>query len=1106
MTSFTACINLKTKPITISNFHQEFQNPPSESRPRVWWHWMNGNVTIDGIKKDLLWMHKSGIGGFQNFDAGLFTPQVVEKRLKFMTPEWKEAFNYTTKLADSLNLEMAIAGSPGWSESGGPWVPLKNGMKKLVWKEVRVNDGKIFNAILPKPSATTGAFQNIPLATEETAFMGETSKLPEYYEDIAVVAYKVPEKDKVLDAVVSSSGGNFSFKQLTDGDLNNSVLLPADLKKGFAWIQFEYQKPETFISLRIVGGGIRNQWANTPPELSKSLEVSNDGINYKKVCDIPLGGVAQQTINFPKTTAKFFRILFNNPVPPFSLTPLLNPGSLAPEAPVGTEIAEIVLHQVTKINHAEEKAGFAATYDLNKYKTPYCDDSIKYDEVIDLTNQMKENGELNWTVPKGNWKIVRFGYSLTGKMNHPASPEATGLEVDKLDADAVKDYFEKYLNLYKEATGGLMGSKGLQYLITDSYEAGQMTWTPMMIEEFRKRRGYSLISWMPVLTGEIIKSTEASEQFLWDWRKTISELITENHYDQLTELLKKYGMKRYSESHENARQFIGDGMDAKRTAAIPMSAMWTSGGTYKSIGSSIPMAMADIRESASVAHLYGQNLVAAESLTAVGFNGNAWSYTPENLKPTTDLELAMGLNRFVIHTSVHQPVDDKVPGLGLFIFGQWFNRHETWASQAKVWTDYLARSSYMLQQGKFVADILYYYGEDSNITALFGSKLPEIPKGYNYDFINPHALINLLEVKDKKIVTPSGMTYNLLVLDDNAKVMSMPVLRKLAALVKAGANISGTKPETKASQSDDPKEFSDIVKDIWESNRPNVHINKMIVETLSNLNIQPDFEYTSLQKDTELMFVHRRLDTGSLYWISNRKDRNEKVEVIFRMEGKVPQIWHPETGKTEAASYSIANGRTTVSLSLTPNDAVFVVFEKPVTKASFKLPELKETISTTIGGSWNVSFESNRGAPSSRVFETLNSFTEHSESGIKYFSGTATYTKTFIAPDKVIKKGEELWLDLGEVKNLAEVTLNEKVLGVVWKKPFRVNISEALKGGINNLEIKVTNLWVNRLIGDAQFNNKEKVTYSTIPFYTSDSPLKESGLLGPVKIISISKD
>ena len=1109
----SACFAQTKQAATKDGLYANFLTPPNTARPRVWWHWMNGNVTKDGIRKDLLWMHQSGIGGFQHFDAGLFTPQVVDKRLTFMTPDWKDAFQFATRLADSLQLEMAIAGSPGWSQSGGPWVPAQDGMKKLVWSQVRVTGGQPFRGNLPKPPATTGAFQNIPTAEESTAFTDKAAPTPEYYKDIAVIAYRLPAADSSLAAlqpIVTSSGGNFTLAQLTDGDLATTVKLPADPVTGYAWIQLAFAQPQTIRAITLAGDGIRDPWGSEPPAYDRGLESSDDGINYRLITALPLGGVEQQTIAIPATTARYFRIMVKNPALS-KYDVLLGEVGEMPKTPTGTGIAELVLHPVTRINHIEEKAGFASTFDVEQFPTPASSDVVAVGDVIDLTEKLKADGTLSWTPPAGAWKLIRFGYSLTGKKNHPASPEATGLEVDKMDGEAVKRYFDTYLNQYQAATGGLMGSRGLQYLITDSYEAGQETWTPNMAEAFQQRRGYALLPWMPVLTGQIINSTEASEQFLWDWRKTIGELITENHYDQLTEILAKRGMKRYSESHENGRLYLVDGMDVKRTAAVPMSAMWVPNvwGSNRIVG------QADIRESASVAHIYGQNLVAAESMTAVGLRENAWSYSPANLKSTADLEMANGLNRFVIHTSVHQPVDNNVPGLGLYIFGQWFNRHETWAGQAKAWTDYLARSSYMLQQGNYVADVLYYYGEDNNITGLFAHKLPDVPAGYSYDFINPHALINRVSVKNGRLVTPSGtephrrtggpMSYRVLVLDSNARKMSLPVLRTIAQLVKAGATISGVKPAFRASQNDDAPEFQRLVKEVWESGAANVHTGKTIGELLTSLHVQPDFDYPRSSQTAELAYVHRHLTDGDLYWVSNRKDSTETVDVSFRVSGKVPQIWHPETGAVEEASYRIARDRTTVTLHLTPNDAVFIVFQTPAKQLLVTLPKLVEQELMPVTGPWNVAFQPRRGAPAKATFIKLASYTDNQDKGINYFSGTATYTKTINVPASALTTGTPMWLDLGEVANLAEVSVNGKPVGVAWKKPFRVAVTKALQAGKNKLEIKVVNLWVNRLIGDQQPETKQKISFITMPFYKAGSSLQPAGLLGPVRLVSTNR-
>ncbi len=1096
-------ISLSAFTQAIDNVYKNFISPPDAAKIRVWWHWMNGNITKEGIRKDLEWMHRTGIGGFQNFDASLMTPQITEKRLTYMTPEWKDAFLFTTKLADSLKLEMAIAGSPGWSESGGPWVQAEDGMKKIVWTETRVKGGTK-NIVLAKPPAVTGPFQNIP----KQAGLSETSPgeaVPVFSKDIKVIAFRFPEADKSLSelaAVVSSSGGNFNLVQLTDGDLGTTNLLPSDTAKGFAWIQFSFNEPVTIKAVTMVGGGDRGPFG-LYGELkdNRRLEACDDGVNFRFICNIPAGNVLQQTIAIPFTTAKYFRVTVRNPPAVGGLMAMMGGG--APKPPAGTDIGELVLHTASRINMFEEKAAFAPATNLYDKATPATSDIIGTNDVIDITDKLNNDGSLHWTAPAGNWSIIRFGYSLMGINNHPASPEATGLEVDKLDPAAINRYFTNYLDQYKSATGGLMGDKGgLRFMVNDSWEAGAQNWTGNMLQEFQKRRGYSMIPWMPVIAGHIVRSAEASEQFLFDYRKTLGDLVVEYHYDALTGILAQRGMKRYTESHEDGRAIIADGMEVKRKAAIPMAAMWTPSVVN---GFSQTKYLSDIMESASVAHIYGQNTVAAESFTAFGIGGAAWSFSPGNLKATADLELAHGLNRFVVHTSVHQPSDEKIPGLGLGPFGQWFNRHETWADQAKAWTAYLSRSSYLLQQGKFVADIVYYYGEDNNITSLFGKKLPDIPEGYKFDFINADALINLLSFKNGKLVTPSGMSYRLLVIDSNASRMSLPVLRKLSVLVKAGATITGVKPIATPGLNDNQTEFNTLVDQIWGSNNAKVFTGKPLIDVLPVLNITPDFAYNKTQANTKLLFVHRTTGDREIYWINNRNERVDDIEATFRVTGKIPELWFAETGKTAPLSYSIADGITRVKLHMEPGDALFVVFKNKATKTSVELPVVKEEELATVTGSWGINFQKNRGAPATTQVSGLGSWTDNAEAGIKFFSGTATYTKAIQAGAEWFKKENEIWINLGKVEHLAEVLVNGKSLGILWHYPFRINATGVLKPGENKLEIRVTNLWVNRLIGDAQPNVVNKVTYTTMTYYQANSKLLPSGLMGPVKIISVNR-
>ena len=1077
-----------------------FQNPPDSAKPRVWWHWMNGNITKEGIKLDLEWMKRIGLGGFQNFDAAFLTPKVVDKRLVYMTPEWKDAFLYATTLADQLGFEMAIAGSPGWSETGGPWVSPAHAMKKLVWSTTIIEGGHPYSGVLPKPSSSTGPFQNIPRPEGFNPSGAPAPALPEYYADSAVVAYRLPEGDvpmRDLQPKITSSAGQLDFAALSDGDLARTIVLPGASIDGKAWIQFEFAQPQTIRAVTLGTGRAAGLFERALPgsESKRELQAGDDGTQFRTIAEIPIGGVGEHTIAFPAVTAKFFRLTFTPP-------------QAARNTSAKTEyrISELILHTGARVDHFEEKAAFVAVPDLYAFPTPAVPGAaaVRKSDILDLTHGMSADGTLNWTPPPGRWAILRMGYSLTGARNSPASSEATGLEVDKLNRAFVKAYLDDYLGPYKAMLGPLMGKRGLQYVITDSFEAGAQNWTDDMINEFTRRRGYDPHPWLPVLTGCVVESAESSDRFLWDFRKTIADMIAEYHYDQITASLRELGMGRYSESHETGRVFIADGMEVKRSAAIPMSAYWvpTEGMKGEQFGYS-----ADVRESASVAHIYGQNLVAAESMTA---RSGAWAWAPELLKPTADMEMALGLNRFVIHTSVHQPLSDKIPGLSLGPYGQWFTRHETWAEQAQPWITYLARSSFMLQQGTYVADVLYFYGEDSNLTALFAEKSPDVPAGYSFDYVNADALVNALSVSDGFITAKSGMAYHVLALDPRSRHMSLAVLRKIGDMARSGAVVVGAKPVETPSLADDRAEFQTIADEVWGTGaedhvcgKGKVYGNRTPADVLRLIRLPPDFESTRPQPDSKFLFVHRKLAEGDVYWVNNRNSRAENVDVTLRIQGKVPEIWHPDAGKIEPASYRIAGGRTTVSLLLDPIDAVFIVFRKPAARLFVTMPAISETQVATVEGGWDVSFQPDRGAPSRITLDRLSSWSDSSDKGVKYFSGTGIYYRSIEAPADWFVRGAKLWLDLGSVKNLADVTVNGKALGILWKAPFRVDVTDALKPGGNRLEIKVTNLWVNRLIGDAQPDAIGKYTYTTQPFYRADSPLLPSGLLGPVRIVRI---
>ena len=1077
---------------TMKELKSGWEQPPQSARPRVWWHWMNGNITKDGIRKDLQWMHDIGLGGFHHFDAASSTPVIVRDRLVYMDEGWQDAFGYAVRTADSLGLEMTVASSPGWSTTGGPWVMPQDAMKKLTWRTLLVDGGRQVSVRLPEPFRTTGAFLDGPFSGR-----GFSAAQYEHYEDITVLAVRQPEGVRTLaelGARVTSSGGRFTLEQLTNGSVSDNELLPSG-PEGYAWIAYTFPEPQTVKAVTLVDGTVGGPGGAGPARAF--LETSRDGKAYTRVCALPGGGVIQRTLTIDPVSARYFRVVFDNPAAPRGGA--FGFGGPA-QAPRGTNIAELVLHTQTPVNQAEDKAGFSARSYLTRAVTPSSDEPFAQPaDVVDVTDRVKE-GVLSWDAPAGRWKIYRFGWSLTGKQNHPAPAEATGLEVDKLDPRAWTRFFHTYFDMYKRASRGMMGERGVQYVLNDSYEAEQENWTPSMFQEFRTRRGYDLKPWLPVLAGEVIGSPEASDAFLWDWRTTIGDLITAN-YDLLTRIAREeYGLKgRYTESHEAARVFVVDGMDVKRSSQVPMSAMWVTAGWLPNNPDGTPnrtIYNLDGLESASVAHIYGQNVAAAESMTAPGGEYQSYAYHPGNLKFLADLEMSNGTNRFVIHESAHQPSDDHVPGLSLGGIGQWFNRHDAWAPLAGMWVDYLSRSSFLLQAGKNVADLLIYYGEDDNVIGVYGSAMPYAPEGYRYDFASPDVLLTQL-TPDRKgnLTASSGVSYKVLWLDKNIDYMSMPVLRKLAEFADAGVVICGDKPSCKAGQEGTEEEFHALVDRIWNSGKPNVSCGRPVAEVMASV-VEKDFIPLST---SEFRFLHRTLPGVEIYWINKPSREYETVKVSLRTAGMKPQLWHPESGEIEDVTYEVFGDRTVVTLPMVPDDAVFVVFSGKGA-SRYTAPAVSEQTLLTVDTPWKVKFQEKRGAPAEAEFASLASYTEHADEGIKYFSGVAVYTNTLTCP---ALSGRAV-LNLGKVADLAEVYVNGQYCGAAWKEPYRVDVTKALKEGANQFEIRVANVWVNRLIGDEQPGATRVAYTDSRTGYRAESHLNPAGLLGPVQLMEIT--
>jgi hypothetical protein len=1049
---------------------------------------MNGNSTKAGITADLEAMRRAGIGGAQIFSVDCGIP---DGPVPVMSPEWRDQIRHAISEAARLGLEICVHDCAGWSSSGGPWVTPEHAMQMLTWSETTVTGPGPTSVTLPQPPTRRG-----------------------YYRDIAVFAIATPS-----DPAAAA-----------------------------------YRIP---------------------------------GIGPKAAYDRP---------------------------------PMRDP-DIPANAPAG----------------------------------------IPQESVIQITDRMDSEGRLTWDAPAGEWTILRMGHTCTGAQNAPAPATGRGLEVDKLSREAMDAFWPGYMGVILEAAGPNAG-KTFNNALIDSYETGYQNWTPRFREDFQRLRGYDPLPFLPVVTGRVVDSAERSERFLWDFRKTISDLWAANYYGYFAELCHKHGLKFSTEPYGNGNF---NNIEAGGLADIPMGEFW------------VPNAGAGetLKIAASSAHTYGRKYVGAESFTADESRGR-WLVHPYAIKALGDYVFTQGINRYIFHRYAHQPWMNLYPGMTMGPWGTHLERTVTWWDQAHAWLRYVARCQYLLQSGKFVADVCYFVGEAGpNDLPARGALQPGLPAGYDYDGCDAKVVLHRMKVKDRRIVLPDGMSYAVMALP-NSRFMTPAMARRIRDLVRDGATVIGPRPEQSPSLVGYPQcdeEVRSIGNEVWgdcDGQRVKQHAygkgrviwGMPMNDVLKQMKLAPDFEYRSPGR-ARLAYIHRRVDNAEVYFVSNQQYRPVAADCYFRVSGRQPELWHADTGEMEPAPvWSKASGRTVVSLRLEPAESVFVVFRKPapsryvtrvartgagqavqsperieVRLARYEAPDgsrgadvtgrvralvaqgetdipasnevfgdpvplvqkrlriewtlngkpRSETVDEggtislgggaasvaplewamrsdtkgytlipwragtfnirtaagksvsvsvkegpaeiTIKGPWTVHFKPEWGGPAQTTFSELISWPEHTDEGIRFYSGSATYVKEFEVPAAACAANREVVLDLGNVRNFAEVTLNGKGLGVLWKAPFRVTVTGLLKPGRNSLSVRVTNLWPNRLIGDeykpaeVEWNGRAlkawpdwvwsgkprpktgRYTFTTWRLWTKDDPLQESGLLGPVVIRSAQK-
>jgi hypothetical protein len=740
--------------------------------------------------------------------------------------------------------------------------------------------------------------------------------------------------------------------------------------------------------------------------------------------------------------------------------------------------------------------------------------------VRDLTSLVDDQGRLQWQPPSGTWTVLRFGYTLLGSKTKCVSPGSQGYEIDFLSPAAMDVHFAATGGQLIQDAGELTG-KTLKYFHDDSYEVGadvathsQPDWTPDYRGEFQRRRGYDPLPYLPILAGKILGSRELSNRFLWDHRRTIGDLFVAGHYGRFRDLAHQAGVGTHPESggpfwpHVDALQCLG-------TNDIPMGEFWKRmtepdgqvwwEGDYGICDT--------VKQAASAAHIYGKPVCQAEAFTSMGPN---WEEDPFMLKDLGDRAFCAGLTRNVLCFYVHQPRLDIRPGYQWEAAGTHFDRNITWWDQSHAWMTYLSRCQYLLRQGRFVADVCYFYGED--VPGFVPAKThmnPALPAGYDCDTVNAEVLLERLRVRDGRLVLPDGLSYRILVLPIRS-AMSLHVLRKIRSLVEQGATVVGPRPIRAPGLAGYPEcdaEVDRVSAELWGdvdgqsvtsrrvgSGRVVAGVDLQTV--LHECGTPSDFSAKYNDKKVSLDYIHRAGDGWDLYFVANPQNADVMADCQFRVTGRQPEIWDAVTGgRRDAVEFHAKDNGTVVPLRFAPRQSWFIVFRRPIEPSvagGRNFRELQQL--TAIDGPWQVAFDPKWGGPSEVAFERLDDWTARPEPGIRYYSGRATYVREFDLPALDAVAGSPIYLDLGCVRNLAQVRLNGMDLGVVWTAPWRVEISPAVRPQGNRLEIDVVNLWPNRLIGDAALPAEQRRTVTNVKKFTPESPLLSSGLLGPVTI------
>ncbi|WP_016957723.1 glycosyl hydrolase [Catenovulum agarivorans] len=1120
----------------LAHFRHKFVSPPDSARPWVYWFWMNGNLSKEGITADLEAMKRVGIGGALIMDVSFRTPA---GEYVFLSDAWRDLYTFAIQEAKRLGLNIIQNNDSGWTGSGGPWVKPSDSMQQITYSEQLVTGGEDLDITLPIPPMKLG-----------------------YYQDIATYAVKTHVKNTLTIPNITVSGNVLTDSTIMDNNLETHIELKNFDKQSHELV-FDFKQPTELQSISL------NANIDGRGNVVGMLEASNDNQRYWSVKPIFIAHKSDiESVSFPSETARYFRLMLRGTNVASSRSNALDKKWDTVFVPkFSLNLSEINFYNTPRINNWHEKALYVQSDALQ----PDVSNTIRSPQIINISQFVNKAGQLQVKLPQGQWNIVRVGHTSTAKENHPPSQGGAGLEVSKLNKDKLAMHFDNFLGKLINDIAPLAGDT-LSGTHIDSWEVKYDTWDSQLPSEFKARTGYDLLPYLPATVGQIVDSSAVSERFLWDFRRVLADVVADNYFGHLKTLSERHGMQ------VSAEAYLYGPMDTLQAAGhvdIPMNEFWNLPTGDEKPGYSA-------KQAASAAHAYGKKIVAAEAFTAIPQHAG-WVNYPYALKANGDRMFARGTNRMIFHRWAMQPWLDRYPGMTFGSYGFNFERTLTWFEQSKAWLRYLQRVQQMLQSGQFVADYAVFVGETAPYD-LESIHNQVTSTGYNFDYINQE-LLQSMRYENDHIVLPSGMRYKLLVLK-NSHFLTLATLEKINELVEQGATILGDKPIGSPSLVGYPEsdqKVKQLANKLWfttsleqkkqvkVTKKGAIHWNKSIAQVFQSIGLQADVSFNQAGENIE--WLHRQTATADFYFLSLFKQSAQNVQATFRIAGSEPEFWNADTGEMvkPALWQAHGNGTTTVTFDLDPSGSLFVVFPKTKVKSDL-MPAPIQAISPTDGVDltlknqkvianvyrngtyelsmpsgktellrvnnvpsiqtlvepWRLSFPAQFGyehhLPKPQTLNSLALWIDNSDENVRYFSGTGVYQTHFTIEQ--INQNQKTLLDLGEVYDIAQVKLNGQMLTTLWKPPYRVDVTEYLKLGLNQLEIHITNTWVNRLIGDAAlpdhlprnpdgstaawpewFQNGQQLpktgrtTFTTYQPYKKDSPLQPSGLLGPVKLI-----